>query len=146
MDVVTARFGKLDVSPNDLLTFEQGVIGLRQLRDWVVLADSGNPTLGWLQAVDSPEVALAVVSPRRFVPDYQVRIGRRDIDGLQLAQPGDAQVAVIVNRCDDGLALNLRAPLIINVDHRLGRQVVVRNEYPVRCPLTPPRVQLRRSA
>lgn len=146
MDVMTMRFGKLEVAPEDVLVFQQGVIGLRNLHNWVLLADWQNPRLGWLQAIDAPDVALGLVNPRCFVADYRVRVGRRDVDGLQLAQLRDAQVAVIVNRCGEGLAINLRAPLVINVDRRLGRQVVVRDEYPVRQLLTVANAELRRSA
>ena len=80
--------------------------------------------------------ALAVVSPRRFVPDYRVRVSRRDIEPLRLQRPDDAQVLVIVNQAGSALALNLKAPLVIHLEARLGRQIVARDDHAVQYPLS----------
>lgn len=145
MDVTTSRFGKLQAPPSDILHFEQGLIGLRECRRWIVLADAENPALGWLQCLDDAEMALAVVSPRRFVPDYQLRVAKQDLAPLGLASMRDAQVVVIVSRHAEGLSLNLRAPLVINVATRRGRQVVAKDSLPVRLLLEPAQ-ELRMSA
>ncbi|HYO23940.1 MAG TPA: flagellar assembly protein FliW [Lacipirellulaceae bacterium] len=145
MDVTTSRFGKLQAPPSDILHFEQGLIGLRECRRWIVLADAENPALGWLQCLDDAEMALAVVSPRRFVPDYQLRVSKQDLAPLGLASVRDAQVVVIVSRHAEGLSLNLRAPLVINVASRRGRQVVAKDSLPVRL-LLEPAPELRMSA
>jgi len=138
MDIFTSRFGTLQVLPPDVLTFDNGLIGLRHCRRWVVLADAQNDVLGWLQSIDEPEAALGVVSPRRFVADYQLRVSRQDLAPLQLSSTRDAQVVVIVSRHPEGLALNLRAPLVINVEGRRGRQVLAKDPLPVRMILPSP--------
>lgn len=132
MDIQTSRFGNLQVLPTDVLLFEQGLIGLRHCRRWVILADAQNPALGWLQSIDEPESALGVVSPRRFVPDYQLRVSRQELAPLALANIRDAQVVVVISRNVEGLSLNLRAPLVINVEARRGRQVIAKDPLPVR--------------
>jgi carbon storage regulator len=47
----------------------------------------------------------------------------------------EAHVLVTVNRTDRGLALNLKAPLVINRERRIGRQVVSNDDLPVQYPL-----------
>ncbi|MCI0403985.1 MAG: flagellar assembly protein FliW, partial [Acidobacteria bacterium] len=42
-----------------------------------------------------------------------------------------AFVLSVVSKSDGELTLNLKAPLIINLDRRLGRQVVTADEQPV---------------
>ncbi len=145
MEITTSRFGALRVLPSDILVFEQGLIGLRTCRRWVVLADGQNPALGWLQSLDDPETALGVVSPRRFVADYQLRVNRQDLAPMQLASTRDAQVVVVVSRHPEGLALNLRAPLVINVEGRRGRQVIAKDPLPVRL-ILPSSGEMRLSA
>lgn len=145
MDITTSRFGTLQVQSSDVLTFEQGLIGLRHCRRWVVLADAQNPALGWVQSLDEPESALGVVSPRRFVPDYQLRVSRQELAPLALSHSRDAQVVVIVSRHAEGLSLNLRAPLVINVESRRGRQVIAKDPLPVRLVL-PANGELRLTA
>lgn len=146
MDILTTRFGRLSVQPQDELLFEQGLVGLEDCRRWVVLTDSDNPVLGWLQSLEQGHIALGVVSPRRFVPDYQLRVNRDDLESLQLTTTHDAEVVVIASRQESGLTLNLQAPLVINVATRRGCQVVSRDALPVQHPLTSLPTSLRRTA
>jgi flagellar assembly factor FliW len=146
MDVFTTRFGLLSVQSQDEIVFEHGLIGLEDCRRWVVLTDSANTALGWLQNLDQGHIAVGVVSPRRFVPDYQLRVDRADLRTLGLATIRDAEVVVIASRQVNGITLNLRAPLVINVEKRLGCQVIAKDEHPVQYPLDLQNVKLRRIA
>jgi flagellar assembly factor FliW len=60
-----------------------------------------------------------------------VRVARRDIEPLALAKLDDAQVLVIVGQMDGSLMLNLKAPLVIHLAERLGRQIVARDDHAV---------------
>jgi flagellar assembly factor FliW len=131
----TTRFGRLAIAPDDVITFVDGLIGMEDCRRWVLLADAQNESLAWLQSLDRPQVALAVVAPRRFVPDYQVRVARRDVQPLGLADSHAAQVLTIITQSGESLALNLKAPLVIHLAKRLGRQIVSRDDQPLQFPL-----------
>lgn len=144
MQITTTRFGSLTIDEADVLTFVDGLIGMEDCRRWVLLADAQNSALAWLQSLDRGEVALAVVSPRRFVPDYRVRLARRDLYPLELETSSDVQVLVIVSRADDCLALNLKAPLVIHLASRIGRQIVARDDHPLQHRL--PGTVLRKTA
>jgi flagellar assembly factor FliW len=91
-------------------------------------------------------VALAVVSPRRFVPDYQVRIPRSELTPLDVADVRQAQVVVVVGTNGTSLTLNLKAPIVINLEARTGRQVVASGELPLQYELTSVRPPLKKSA
>jgi flagellar assembly factor FliW len=142
MKISTTRFGNISIEDADVLTFVDGLIGMEECRRWVLLADAQNSALGWLQSLDRPEVALGVVSPRRFVPDYQVRVARREIQPLGLAIPQEAQVLAIVSHVGGSLALNLKAPLVVNVAERLGRQIVARDDHAVQHRITVPALRI----
>jgi len=145
MDVTTTRFGTISVQDDDLILFQRGLIGLEHCRSWMLLADGQNGSLGWLQNVDRGEVAVGIVSPHWIVPDYRLRVAGNELKGLPLEGLSDEdlvangvqdiQVVVIVSRQADGLSLNLKAPLVINVRTRQGCQVVSRDDYPVTHPL-----------
>lgn len=132
MNIATTKFGSLTIEETDVLTFVDGLIGMEDCQRWVLLGDSENPALGWLQSLERPEVALGVVSPRRFVPDYQVRVAKREIAPLGLDNPNDAQVLVIISNLGGGsLSVNLKAPLVIHLAERVGRQIVARDDHAV---------------
>jgi flagellar assembly factor FliW len=131
MDITTTRFGTVTIDEEDVLTFVDGLIGMEECRRWALLADAQNAALGWLQSLDRPEVALAVVCPRRFVADYRARVARRDVEPLGLNDANGAHVLAIVNQAGDSLALNLKAPLVIHVAARMGRQIVAKDNHSV---------------
>ena len=131
MQIRTTRFGPLEIEAEDLLGFPSGLLGLEDCRHWVLLADAQDDALGWLQSASRPEIALAVVSPRRFVPDYQFRVYRSELVPLGLKQVKDAHVLAIVGKHENAITLNLKAPVVINLERRLGRQVISHGEQPV---------------
>ena len=135
MHINTTCFGPIQVEADDILLFPNGVIGFEDCRHWILLADKDNEAVGWLQSIVRPDVALAVVSPRRFVPDYRIRVSRRELIALELAEVDQAYVLAVVSKSGGCLTLNLKAPLIINFDRRLGRQVLTLDEQPLQLEL-----------
>jgi flagellar assembly factor FliW len=146
MKIDTTRFGFLEIEPDDLLHFPAGLLGLEECRHWVLLADAEHSALGWMQSTLRPEIAFAVVCPRRFVPDYQVRISRGELAPLNLSEVCDAQVLSILGKNEHGLTLNLKAPLVINLQRRLGRQVITNGDQPIQYPLVSDSAPLRKTA
>lgn len=146
MQIDTTRFGPIEIQPDDILLFPQGVFAFADHPHWLLLADDRQEWLAWLQSVRSAEIALPLVSPRRFVPDYRVALTRSQLAPLQLTALDQAFVLCVLNRHGDQLTLNLRAPVIINLDRRLGRQVVTNDEQPVQHLLSATAVPLRKSA
>jgi len=146
MQIQTSRFGPIEIERDDILLFSKGLIGFENHRHWVLLADAGNEAVAWLQSLHDPEIALPVVSPRRFVPGYQVRIARGQLTPLEMAALDQAFVLTVLGGDSQQLTLNLKAPIIINLDRRIGRQVVTIDEQPLQLALPSAAVPLRRSA
>lgn len=143
---INSRFGTIQVDAEDCLFFPAGLCGLEDCRQWVLLADSENVALAWLQSVDRPGIALPVTSPRRFLPGYQMRVSRRELLPLELEDTSAAKVLVIVGTAGQGSTLNLKAPLVINLHRRLGRQVIANGDLPVRYEIIPAAHSARKTA
>lgn len=147
MQIATTHFGPVEVEIDDILLFPRGIVAFEDCRHWVLLSDEENPALAWLQSVSRSEVALPVVSPRRFMPGYTVHVSRGQLQTLEFTQFDQVYVLTVVSSSDGDLTLNLKAPLIINLDRRIGRQVITTDEQPVALPLvTGPPALLRKSA
>jgi len=65
---------------------------------------------------------------------------------LELAVLDEAFVLVPVGRNEDGLTLNLRAPVILNLNRRIGRQVITGDEQPLQLALPKIPLPLRKIA
>ncbi len=136
MQIETRLFGAVTIEADDIVLFPRGIVAFEDCRHWVLLGDDENPTLAWLQSVSRPEVALPVVSPRRLLPEYSVRVARGQLTLLEFSQFDQVFVLSIVSQSDGDLTLNLKAPLVINLDRRLGRQIITSDDQPVALPLT----------
>jgi len=146
MQISTTRFGILCVDVDDLLHFPHGVAGFEDCRHWVLLADPHNNAVGWLQSADHPATALAVVSPRRFVDDYRIRVAAGQLACLALADHDRLYALSVISKHDGSCVMNLRAPILVNLDRRLGCQVITGDDQPLQMELAKPTAPLRKSA
>jgi flagellar assembly factor FliW len=146
MRIHTTRFGGVEIELDDILSFPVGILGLEDCRKWVLLADAQNSALAWLQCISRADVALAVVSPRRFVPGYQLRVRRESLELLKLESLADIRVLTIVGRTEHSVTLNLKAPIVLNLSRRLGGQLVDLCDQPLQYEVVSRTVPFRKTA
>lgn len=146
MEIHTKRFGVLYVANEDVLHFPNGLIGLEDCHRWVLLSDPRDGAVAWLQSIEQANLALAVVSPRRFVRDYRARVSRWELEPICLQDSRRGEVLVVVSKGADGVTLNLKAPVVLNLECRLGCQAIANGDLPVRHLLGNAESPLRRTA
>src|SRR5262245_23506020 len=136
MLIETSRLGALEVDEGQLIRFPKGILGFPDQNDYALIQTAESSCFYWLQAVNRAELAFVVCDPRLFVPDYVVPVKLEELSQIGLSDPSAAQVFIIVNKVDNMLTGNLQGPLVINVDTRLGRQLVLSDRrYATRHPL-----------
>ena len=123
MDISTSRFGALTISMNETICFPSGLIGLEDCRSWVLLSEQPGDRFIWLQSTQQAEIALPLVDPRTFVPDFTLQVEESDWTPLGRRENDLVQVLVALGQSHGGLVLNLLAPVVINCERRIGRQV-----------------------
>jgi flagellar assembly factor FliW len=138
MRINTQRFGTLSLNADQLFLFPQGLIGMESLRQWALLPDLDNPSVAWLQSAARGDRAIALISPRAFFDDYRVHVSRRDLAALHMRDGAQVYVMTTVAGHVGKLTTNLRSPLLLNLNRRLGCQVITQDDQPIRqsLPLT----------
>lgn len=136
MILQTSRFGQLEVDERRLIEFPEGILGFPLQKQYALVQTGEGSGFYWLQAVDTPELAFVVCDPRLFVADYQVPVKLEDLQSIGLSDPSRAQVFVIVNKVQDLLTGNFQGPVVVNVETRHARQLVLSDKrYSTRHPL-----------
>jgi flagellar assembly factor FliW len=125
MIIETSRFGPLEVDERRLIRFPKGILGFPDQQEYALIQTAENSVFYWLQAVQRPDLAFVVCDPRIFVPDYVVPVKLEELSQIGLCDPSAAQVFSIVNKVDGLLTGNLQGPLVVNVETRAGRQLVL---------------------
>ncbi|MCA9132765.1 MAG: flagellar assembly protein FliW [Planctomycetales bacterium] len=136
MLVQTSRFGPVQSSQEDVIIFPQGLIGFESSRHWLIIADPENSDVAWLQSLSQPQVALPMISPRKYAPDYKVNIPRRQLASLMLRSTDRVYVLTVVSKSGKTLTANLRSPLVINLTKRLACQVITTDALPLALPIS----------
>lgn len=142
----TKKFGALELDPDAILVFPDGVIGYEDQRHWVLLSESQSDTVGWLQSLDDPGLAFCVVTPGAFVDKYTLKMNRRELHALPWSRQDRSLVLALVSSHGSHLTMNLRAPVLINLDRYVGRQVICSDDRPLRYPLPIQTAPLRKIA
>jgi len=129
MQVKTSRFGEIDVPEEALISFPEGIVGFRDASRFVIFDCGEDGIFKWLQSCDNPELAFVICDASLIVPEYQIMIGEKERQILQLENIEAAAVCLILIIPDNptDATANLLGPIIMNSDSRLGMQLVLVN-------------------
>lgn len=136
MKIDLPRFNLKDVpiNPETVLNFPQGLIGFEDSKRFSIFHEEGKPTVFWLQSLDDPRLMFSIVPPESIDVAYQIELSDADTALLQLKNPEDATVVVILYRDavegQERINANTRSPLVINMASRTGMQKVLTDVHP----------------
>ena len=134
--VQTSRFGELEITPEQIVEFPAGLIGLGGAA-YTLVNRGDDAAFSWLQSIDDPDLAIPVTDPWRFFDDFVVEIADSDADRIGIEDALDqASVWVTVRAAAEleDFCANLRAPIVIvgGTGHQVINQA---SPAPVRAPL-----------
>jgi flagellar assembly factor FliW len=125
----TRDYGTIEYDPGDLIHFPDGVFGFSELRDFIplVLDENDDNTILLLQSVENPDVAFAIINPFALDPEYNPVLTPEELSYLKVTSENDLSYYVITVLHNDYLdnTVNLKAPIVINPDQRVGMQVIL---------------------
>ena len=135
MQVQTFLFGNVDVAPERVINFPQGLVGFEHLHQFMLVheSDKGEPASFTLQSLDEPSLAFEIVDPTAIGFHYELALTDAENALLKSPQPGDIAVMLVLFKQegeDASIGANLRAPLLLNTKDRVGLQKVMEKLQP----------------
>jgi flagellar assembly factor FliW len=139
MILTHTRFGNIEFTAEDIITFEEGLIGFGDSTEFLMVPSKPGSPFSWLQSAQDPSLAFLTTDPAAFFEDYDPEISDHDAAQLGLTSGADFGIfvtsAIPVGEPRKATA-NLAAPILINLDTKRGKQVVLDNEaYTMRHPI-----------
>lgn len=141
MNIDNPHAASIDTAPDRVIEFPAGLAGFESLRQFSLYhpetAEGAAPRYFILQSIDDPAIAFNIADPEVFGFSYEINLSEDEAAALDLADPSDAAVVVIlVKDSQPGgeapVRANLKAPLVINLRARRGVQhVFARLNYQV---------------
>ena len=140
MTIQTSRFGEVEVSEDTLLTFPSGLVGFPAIQQFVVLDVAEDCHYQWLQAICEPDLAMVIVDVHFIDTEFRAQISDEGLTELGMTETDPVLIMAVVTipsgRPDQATA-NLRAPLVVNLRTRKGKQLILHESIPLRFPLLP---------
>lgn len=135
MLIETKFLGEVEINEQDVLTFAAGLPGFPEPIKYVLLPLDADLPLALLQSTEKSEIGFVVAFPFAFKKDYVFDLGEEDKKELQIEKEEDVVVYSIVTLKEsfNDSTLNLLAPVIINTEKKLGKQIVLHDSslYPL---------------
>lgn len=119
------------------IVFEKGLPGFENLKKFTLMNLQENEEFKILQSSEQ-EISFVTTNPFEVYNNYEINLNEEIIKNLEIENPNDVLVLGIVTLGKNlyESTINLRAPIIININNNLAKQYIMQNEvYETRHPL-----------
>lgn len=127
MELNSTRFGKMEIKQDKIINFPQGIPGFLDLSKFILLEEpETNGAFYWLQSVEDGDVSLLLTRPTLFM-QYNVEVEKEVLEDIGIDENNIGEVFTVVNVPDDlqKATTNLMAPIVLNSDNMMGKQVIL---------------------
>ena len=130
MSVITTRFGDMQVSESKIIHMKGGILGFEQATRYLLFMQNKEIPFGWFVSADNPSIAFVVINSFVAEPEYEPVIPDSDAELLEITSPEDAVVlsVVTINSNPFSVTVNLAAPIVINAQKMLAKQIVLNDQ------------------
>ena len=139
MLIQTKFLGEVEIQEADIYTFEQGLPGFPDNKKFTILPLDADLPIAFLQSTEEAEVGFVIALPFAFKPNYAFDLSDEDKEQLQLEKVEDVLTYSILTLKETFTesTLNLLAPIVLNVQNRKGKQIVLNDgeQNPLRFPI-----------
>lgn len=138
MSFVSKRFGEMDAPEEKVIRFKDGIPGLECMKRCILIKVEETLPFYWLQSLEDGDIALPVIHASIIDENYSLSVDDSVFEELQIDKEEDlliVNVAVIPQDLPR-MTANMAAPLLINIDKNIGKQVILDNSaYQMRQPI-----------
>lgn len=114
----SSYFGELEIIPEHIFYFENGILGFEVLNNFILITDDDITPFKWLMSVEEPEIMFPIISP--FYIDAEYDPGKEiDIEKQILFS------IVTLNDGNGNITANLKAPVVLNPIDNVGEQIIL---------------------
>ena len=140
MNANTRLFGEISIDDDKIIRMDKGIIGFPDLKNFALVYDEDgekNNSLMWFQSMDEPQFAMPVIVPNDIITDYNPTVNDELLSGLGGLTPENTYCIVTIKVPKDitQMTVNLKAPIIVNMDNMKAEQIIVEDDFEVRFPV-----------
>ena len=123
----TKILGSIEVDEGSVISFEEGLLGLEDYKEYALIELPDNDKFLCLQSMEDSGLAFFAINPWDFFPGYEIDIADGEMAALGINGPEQAHVYCILTVAGEikDITANLLAPIVINAEKNRGKQLVL---------------------
>lgn len=131
INLSTQKLGDLCIKKENIITFKCGILGFEELKEFVIVNVEECRPFEWLVSVENPVITFPIINPVPFFTDYNPIRYIADLASLEIKDIKNVEIFCIVTLGDkpENVTINLKGPLLINMENRMGKQFVLTEDY-----------------
>ncbi|MDR0992314.1 MAG: flagellar assembly protein FliW [Ruminococcus sp.] len=137
MILSTRDFGNVEIFEENIINFPEGVFSFENNTEFTILSPLGEDKYPmWLQSTQNGNLCFIVYDPFEIAADFEPDEEQleRELDIGEDTNVLFLSIAVIPED-HRKTTVNLKSPIVINLDTKTGKQIVFEADYPVRFPI-----------
>ena len=138
MKINSAKLGEIEYLEDDVVTLSSPLLGFPDLQDFLIISDDNSYPFLWFQSVEDTDICFILIETNIFFKDYHPDIPKRELKVLAISDKKDMKLfSIVVVPTDPKLSTaNLRAPLVVNLEKKLAKQIILDDDaYKIKTPL-----------
>lgn len=141
MQIQTALFGQVNISETDIIRFPEGLPAFESEKAFVLIPLEEQSPFYYLQSLKTKEFCLLLADPFLFFPNYQVDLSENVLNQLEANTENPPLIVLTILTVPGEFkkaTANLMAPVVINIDKKIGLQFIPEKaDYKTKHPLFP---------
>ncbi len=138
MKINSSKLGEIEYKEDDIITLSAPLLGFPELQDFLLISDDNSYPFLWFQSVEDEEICFILIETNTFFKEYNPIIPKRELKVLAIGSEEDMKLfSIVVVPADPKLSTaNLRAPLVVNFEKKLAKQIILDDDsYKIKTPL-----------
>jgi len=116
--ITTIHFGELEITPELIYVFPEGLLGFEGMNEFVLVSEEETEPFKWLISLDEPNIGFPLLNP--WFINIKYNPGKKFNADKEVI----FSVVTLGNGSSD-MTANLKAPIILDIDERKGRQIIL---------------------
>ncbi len=128
MVIKSTNLGEIEYKAEDVIRFEKGLLAFEDEKEFLIIRNR-ETEFYYLQSVKNGEVTFILVDLKEVMPNYDPKV---EVEFLQDLGEVNENLEVF-NMCTvkenlEELTVNLLGPIVINMETKKGKQVIIAND------------------
>lgn len=134
----TRDFGEIEIEEDKIFDFPVGLFAFEDAKRFALINPLGeNVYPMWLQCTDSISPCFIVFDPTTIDENYRVSLTPIEENQLKIKENTKVRCLCIAKVPEDyrNTTVNMKSPIIVNIEQKIAMQVILPHEYPFRYPI-----------